>query len=484
MADSRRASERLLHHAQRKAAIQGRIIFFLLSLIVAFLATYFLRDTSFTIAQDYVLFILFFSICLWITEAIPPFAVGIMIVGFLVFFLGNPDIEGPEGAINVQKFVNTWSNSVIWLILGGFFIAEAISKVGLDTQMFRFAVRSFGSKPKRLLLGLMLATAVGSMIMSNTATTAMMIAAVAPLVATLEEDAPFLKALFLGIPAAAALGGMGTIIGSPPNAIAVEAINSIPSLDVNFGFLDWMIYGVPIALVLTLIVWFGLTKKYVPKVSALNINVLDLGNNSDEEDKSRREIKLRKNIVLAVVGLTILLWMTEKWHGIPAAAVSGIPIIIFTMVSIITGDDVRKLPWDTLMLVAGGLSLGLAIQEAGLASYFVGKLENVSLPLLVLIGLFSITTVALSNVMSNTATATILIPAASLLAVKDPLLLPVIIGLSASCALLFPVSTPPNAVVFASGKIKQSDFQTSGLLAGLAGPVVIILWVLLLAALF
>ena len=192
MSDSRRASSRLLKRMERVVDSQQRIIYFLLSILLALWITHGLKADNFTPAQTYVLFLLFFSIGLWISEAIPPFAVGIMIVGFLVFFLGNPEVNHPDSAdyIRVEKFVQTWSNSVIWLMLGGFFLAEGMKKTGLDLEVFKWSVSKFGDKPSSILLGIMLATAVASMVMSNTATTAMMIASVMPLLRTMDDDSP------------------------------------------------------------------------------------------------------------------------------------------------------------------------------------------------------------------------------------------------------------------------------------------------------
>jgi sodium-dependent dicarboxylate transporter 2/3/5 len=149
------------------------------------------------------------------------------------------------------------------------------------------------------------------------------------------------------------------------------------------------------------------------------------------------------------------------------------------MFRIVSGDDVRKLPWDTLMLVAGGLSLGLAIKETGLAEYYVNLLQDFDLNFYVLIIVFSLLTIVLSNFMSNTATATILIPIAIILVSNNTDVLPLVIGFSASAALFLPISTPPNAIAFSTGKISQKDFRFGGIVAGLAGPVVIILLVLL-----
>ena len=432
-------------------------------------------DATLDKAQIYVLFLLFLSIGLWVSEAVPPFTVGLLIFGFLVFGLGNVYSEiDPENASKmVQKYVQTWSNSVIWLMLGGFFMAEAMQKVGLDKTLFKLAISKFGTKPRYVLLGIMLVTAVFSMIMSNTATTAMMIAAVIPFVNTLEKDAPFGKAMLIGIPAAASLGGMGTIIGSPPNAIAVDALNNH---GFDIGFLEWMMYGFPIAIVLVFVFWIALIKKYVPKVATIDLTFLD----EMETNSNNKIFIMKKRLVLGVLLLTLILWLTGKIHGIPASAVSLLPIILLTMFRILSGDDVRKLPWDTLMLVAGGLSLGLAIKETGLAQYYVSLLQDYDLNFYALIVVFSALTIVFSNFMSNTATATILIPIAIILVSQNAEILPLVIGFSASCALFLPISTPPNAIAFSTGKIIQKDFRYGGIVAGLTGPIIIIGIVLLL----
>jgi sodium-dependent dicarboxylate transporter 2/3/5 len=462
---------------ERVVETQQRIIYFLLSILIALGLTWIAGDASFNAPQKYVLFLLFFSINLWISEAIPPFAVGIMIVGFLVFTLGNPEIN-PHNE-NVRQYVNTWSNSVIWLLLGGFFLAEAMKKTGLDRDVFRLAVLRFSSRPRSILLRIMLATAVASMVMSNTATTAMMIASVMPLLAGLDRDSPFTKSLLIGIPAAAAIGGMGTIIGSPPNAIAVDTINRIDELPFKVGFLEWMAFGVPVALFLVFIMWTVLIRRFVPKVDRLDLSAIQAEEAPDPVEA--RETRLKKRIVLIVLGLTILLWLTERLHHLPASAVSGIPIIVLTMVSIVSGDDVRRLPWDTLMLVAGGLSLGLAIEQTGLAEYYVTKLAEIPMNFWLLTAVFALATVVFSNIMSNTATATILIPMAVLWSGPHPLILPVVIGLCASCALFLPVSTPPNAIAYSTGRIEQKDFRLGGSVIGLLGPVSIIVWIAVLS---
>ena len=472
---------RYLKKFQHLVDIQQRIIYFLLSIIFAFVLTYWINSPDLDQAQIYVLFLLFLSIGLWVTEAVPPFAVGLLIFGFLVFALGGYYAEiDPENASKyVAKYVQTWSNSVIWLMLGGFVMAEAMQKVGLDKTLFKMTISKFGSKPRNVLLGIMLVTAVFSMIMSNTATTAMMIAAVIPFINTLAKDAPLSKALLIGIPAAASLGGMGTIIGSPPNAIAVDALSNH---GIQFGFLEWMIIGFPVAVILVLLFWVFLINKFVPKVATIDLGFLnDL---DDETPNNSRIFNIKRKIVSAVLLLTLSLWLTGNLHGIPASAVSLLPIMLLTLLGIVSGDDVRKLPWDTLMLVAGGLSLGLAIQETGLAEYYVKMLSHYDLNLYALMIVFSLLTVILSNFMSNTATTTILIPIAIILVSSNKVILPLVIGLSASAALFLPISTPPNAIAFSTGKLDQKDFRAGGLVAGIIGPIVIITMVMLINAIY
>jgi sodium-dependent dicarboxylate transporter 2/3/5 len=481
MADSRRASHSQLKEATKLVESQTRIIQFMGSILASLLLTWLVKDSSFAPAQTYVLFLLFFSIGLWVTEAIPPFAVGILIIGFLVFSLGQPNLQDQN--IDVTQFVNTWSDSVIWLLLGGFFLAEGMRKTGLDIEVFRWVTKRFQFTPKYMLLVLMLLTGIISMIMSNTATTAMMLAALLPLVEQIGKERPFTKAMLLGIPGAASLGGLGTIIGSPPNAIAVDMINRMPSIPQKIGFLEWMLVGTPLALVLIYIFWFILTRKF-KIANDIDFSVLRQNITNDAERGYYPGSWDRQRVMWVVIAVTILLWLTDGLHPIPMAGVSGIPIIVLTMMNIIGAEDVRSLPWDTLMLVAGGLSLGIAIEETGLMDYFLSRLENATLPSEVLIITFAAITVFASNVMSNTAASAILISAAALWDGINPLVLPLIIALSAGCALYLPVSTPPNAIAYSTGLVEPKAFRIGGITIGIIGPILITLWVLFVVKLF
>ena len=456
------ATWRGLSPESRKKSKQA-IAAFIISVILAVLVA----GEGFSYAQYCTLFLLFFAIQLWITEAAPPFAVGIFIVGFLVYALGNAD------GIDVGKYVKTWSDGIIILFLGGFFLAEGMQKTRLDYKLLQKLLPYFGQQARYILLGLMLTTACISMLMSNTATTAMMIATAAPLYTNSKSN--FARALLLGIPAAASIGGMGTVIGSPPNAITVGAL---AQRGINIGFIDWMIVGMPLAIILTLVFWRILVSAYKIGKDPLDTSFLIA-----PQDGTPAVNPLQEQIMMAILALTLFFWMVGKpLFGIPTAAVSGIPIAGLTLTGILTGKDVRALPWDTLMLVAGGLALGLAIEEQHLAEYYVEKLKHVQIDYHTLIILFALITVTLSNFMSNTAATAILIPVAlsvtALIGDHNPAILPLIIGFSASCALFLPVSTPPNAIAYSTGLLKQSEFRLGGISVGLLGPALIIFWVL------
>ena len=237
---------------------------FLASLVAALALTWLVTEPAFSQAQVSVLFLLFFSVGLWLTEAVPPFAVGFFILAYLAYALGSDLFtDSPQ---EVKIYLNTFSSPVIWLMMGGFLLASAMTKTKLDVDLIRITMRVCGSDPKRILFGLMMVTMVFSMLISNTATTAMVIAAMMPILVKLGSESKTAKALVLGIPIAATTGGMGTILGSPPNAIAVGVLAEAGS---PVDFLAWMVYGLPLALFLTLLSWRVLVRRYMRDAAPL-----------------------------------------------------------------------------------------------------------------------------------------------------------------------------------------------------------------------
>jgi sodium-dependent dicarboxylate transporter 2/3/5 len=467
--DSRRAAFRILQPG-RTHALRRLVSFVLVAALVLYVWNF--LTGSFPPEQRAVLFLFLLAVGLWITEAVPAFAVGLLIMGYLVFALGTTLIHSEPW--DVSPYLNTWSSPVIWLMLGGFFMAEGLSRTGLDRRLFARAIRPAGSKPARVLLFIMLTSAVASMFISNTSTTVLMIGAVLPLVRQAGRNEPFATALMVAIPLSASVGGMGTIIGSAPNAIAA-GVAAGSGREINF--VEWMLLGVPVALGLVVAAWLFLLRRYP---AAMDEFTLDLDTLSEPELPGRRE-----RITVSMLSLTTVgLWMTTPWHGIHVAAISLIPIVGLTMTQVLGAADVRGLPWDTLMLVAGGLSLGAAVVDTGLADRLASWLEFLTvldLDVLVFAAL-ALVTVILSNFMSNTATVSLVLPVAVALVPGRELEMCLILGLSASCALLLPVSTPPNAVAYSTGEIQTRDLRPGGILIGLLGPAVIVAWVLLFAS--
>lgn len=435
---------------------------------MALFMTSLFRPLGYGVDVNYVFFLTILAIGLWVTEAIPPFAVAIFTIAGLLLGFGTDFIK-TEIETPVEMYLGTWTSNVIWLLLGGFFLAEGMSMVALDKALFRFTLQRFGSKPDRLLLGLMLTTALGSMVMSNTATTAMMVSSVLPLARLMGKDSPFTKALLVGIPAAATLGGMGTIIGSTPNAIAVGALQE---KGVNVTFVEWMIFGVPVAIISIYFFWYFLKRNLQLEALGVDLNEF-LGSNSSSKGRFER------GAVIFTLVLTVGTWLTEPLHGIPIAATSAIPIVLLTIFQVIKAEDVRRLPWDTLMLVAGGLALGIAMVEVGLTDIVMEGIYSLSIPTIGLAIIFAIIGVLISNIMSNTAASSILVPLALSLPGIWGFSVPLIVALSCSCALLLPVSTPSNAIAFSTGMVEQKSFRPGGLIMMVVGPILAFFTVLI-----
>ena len=443
------------------------ILSFLGSAVVALLLTFLIKEPQFTDSQLYVLFLMFFAIGLWITEAIPPFAVSLFIIAYLVFTLGNAHLNSAPQKID--KYVNTFSSSIIWLLLGGFVMAAAMTKTKLDQQLLRATLKLSGTNPRNIIIAVMFVTMTVSMLMSNTATTAMVVAAIMPLVASLGKTG-ITKALLLGVSIAATVGGMGTIIGTPPNAIAAGLLENSGS---KINFLSWMLYGVPVAITLTAISCFVLLKVFVKKAAPVSFEFLN-----KQSSEATKEPTVQRRIVLVVIIVTILFWVTSSVHGITVASISAIPIVVLTLTGVITGDDIRTLPWNILLLVAGGLSLGEALQSTGLMEHYANQLRTLNVTTTAFIFILSYATMIFSNIMSNSATATVLIPLSMAIVTGFESQAAIAIGLATSTALFLPVSTPANAIVYSTGMLEQKDFRIGGILIALLGPLLAVLWAL------
>ena len=466
MLDTRRQASRLLGALQISST--RRLIKLILAAFVAALIAFVPAYNGLEAPAMWTLFILIFAAGLWMTEAIPAFSVAILIIGLEILILGRPGGVYATGPKDWQMFVAPWSSPIMWLFMGGFVLGQAAQTTGLDRMMARFVLKWFGSKPSNVLLGAMGLTFVFSMFMSNTATTAMMMSVMAPVIAGIDKKDPFVKALLLGVPFAANVGGMGTIIGSPPNAIAAGLLNEIHPI----SFVDWMMLGLPPAILLFFIAWIYLRIAHPSNSETLDLRGLEW------ETRTGSLLPMWKRIlVFPVFMVTVLLWMTGSLHGMPTAVVSFIPITVFAVTGILNVDQVRRLQWDVLILMAGGLSLGIAIQVSGLATWVLSLLPIDSMGLLAIAFVLAYVTTLLSNFMSNTAATNILAPLGVAVAVGFEPIVVIPLALGASAAMCLPISTPPNAIAFATGDMKSTDFLRGGLLMGLIGPGLAALWV-------
>lgn len=392
---------------------------------------------------------------LWVTEAIPPFATAIMVIVLSIYILGKPG--GPLGLepSGYKLFLEPIASPVLVLFFGGFVLAVAATKHGFDTRLARAFVKPFGTRPTMVLLGIILTTGLFSMFMSNTATTAMMIAILAPLFKHFEGRDPFKKAMVLAIPFAANIGGVGTIIGTPPNAVAASVLSG---LGYKISFIKWMLFGVPLAAAMLFVLWILLVRIFKPRSEEFEILFPD-------------PLELTWDLVIVVItfSVTVLMWLTEPLHGIPSAVVALIPVMIFTMFGIIDRRDLKKIDWDVLILIAGGLTLGVAMKSSGLSDILVQQLSLFAVPpmgLMVIIVVFSI---ALSNFMSNTSAANVIIPIVTSLGSINPMLAAIGVAFATSLAMSLPISTPPNALAFATNEVETSDLAKYGTLISVLG---------------
>jgi len=478
--ESRREIAKLLNKFE--FSINKTIFLFIFSLITSLMVAFIPHYEGMSSAANWTLFILLFSALLWMTEAIPAFAVSLLLISLEILILGQVDGVYATTQNDWKLFISPWASSLIFLFIGGFILALAASKTKLDIWIAKRVLGISGSDPKNILTGLMAVTFVFSMFISNTATTSMMLTILVPIIYKLKKDNPFNKTLLLGVAAAANIGGMGTIIGTPPNAIAIGALGeNAPS------FLGWMFYAVPPAIILIVFIRYVLLKLYPSNESTIKIDFIESINSDDETTAEKNKTtdipSWHKLTVIVVFITTLLLWLSSSVHHLPTAVVAFLPIVVFTMTGIVDAEDIRTLPWEILLLITGGLSLGLAVSNTGLASWVATAIPTDTLDIFGVVIIFSFLVVLVSNFMSNTAATNILIPIIIAIITgftNDNQMLTntvIIVALSASNAMLLSVSTPPNAIVYSTGMIKSKNFLTIGVIIGLIGPIVIMSWI-------
>ncbi|SDL64560.1 solute carrier family 13 (sodium-dependent dicarboxylate transporter), member 2/3/5 [Maridesulfovibrio ferrireducens] len=434
----------------------------------------------------------------WITEALPIPATSLLPI-ILFPLLGIM----PSSAATLP-----YANHLIYLFMAGFFLAVTMEKWNLHRRVAIYTIRLVGLSPGRMVLGFMLATAFLSMWVSNTATTMMMVPiGLAVIKQSLGFDSADLKAcpstgpeynfgkcLMLGIAYSASIGGVGTIIGSPPNTVMVGMVEKMFGVQIGFG--QWMLFGVPFASIMLFITWVLLVWVIFP------VKGLQLGGGSnllDEEIEKLGPMKREEKYIVAV-GLTMaIFWMsrgflkradfmTELWPNFSyvhdaTIGILGSLLLFLIPTNLKKGEFLLdwktavKIPWDVIILFGGGLAIANGFAKTGLAAHIAGQLvllEGVNIVVFVaaVVGL----TILLTETTSNTATATLLIPIMASAAIAmgvHPFATIVSACVAASCAFILPVATPPNAVVYSSGCISLGQMARAGLLLDLTGAVLI-----------
>lgn len=408
------------------------------------------------------------AVVLWITEAIPLAATSVFVIIAQILLISDEAIVGLPGDFTppgYESIFATLAHPVLMLFLGGFVLASAATKYGLDRNLAGVMLRPFGSSPRAIIAGLMAITALLSMFVSNTATTAAMMAVVLPVAARLDEADRLRIALVLSVPVAANIGGIGTPVGSPPNAIV---LGRLAEQGEAIDFLQWMLMAVPVAVVVLVVAWVFLVRMYRSSTTSVELHI------GGEFDRSRLAI-----ILYVTFGLTVVGWMTEPFHGVPSAIVGFVPVVVLLSTRVFSVDDLRRLNWHILWLVGGGIALGNGVADTDLDSWFIDRLDWGSMSTVVFAFALALLALVLSTIISNSATANLIAPIGIGIAVSgvvdiDPLLAGLIIAMACSMAMALPVSTPPNAVAYASGQIETKDLALVGVAVGAVGMLLVV----------
>lgn len=433
----------------------------------------------------------------WISECLPLAVTALLPIAVFPLL----------GVVTTKEAASHFANEVVYLYLGGFLLAAALEHWNAHHRIALNVIGVVGTSSRRLVLGVMLATAFVSMWISNTATAAMMYPialAIGALYGTSDAARSQRVALLLGVAFAASIGGMGTLLGTPPNLILAGATREL--IGVNLTFFDFLKVGLPITLILLPVCWALL-------VFVFHRERIELGAAGLEVLESRRAALGRigpgERNVLLVFAIMALAWFFREPKVIGSLSIIGLTSFVPSLTDagiaviggialflipgrtltgssrpLLTWREAREIPWDVLLLFGGGLSLAAAMESSGLATtigVWMSGLKGLPLPL-VLLGI-SAATVVVSELASNAATASMGMPiAVSLAAALDqpPLMLMVLVGLSASVGFALPMATPPNAIVFGSGEVTVRDMARAGLTLDLVSILVVVGAVLLL----
>ena len=425
----------------------------------------------------------------WLMETVPMAVTALLPILLFPLF----------GISTIEQACAPFGDKFIFLFLGGFLLALALEKSGLHKRFSLSLLKITGNSASKIILGFMLSAWFISMWISNTATTLMMFP-IALAVSNLFDKSVekhnktirhFRVSLFLGIAYASSIGGMATIIGSPPNAAAVGILNKTFGREISFT--DWMIYGLPFSLILLFLAYWAMTKLIFP----LKNEKFDKGRDFILEELNKMgNWKPNEKRILGVFAVAIALWLSEGvirsiYPSYPISDVwiamaAGIALFLLPgeeSKPILNWEDTRNLPWGILLMFGGGLSLAMAFKESGTLKLLTDSLavlnyldDQLYLVLLTGIGLL------LTAFMSNLAMVTLFVPVVASLALNkgiDPMYFAIPVTLSASCDFMFPMSTPPNAIAFSSGHIRSKEMLKAGIVLNLISFLLLVIFILI-----
>ena len=427
-----------------------------------------------TVIQQRIIAIFAFATLMWIFEVVPSWATSVGIIGLMLLTTSTSGIkpmmyEAAGEPLPYKDIMATFADPVIMLFIGGFILAIAATKTGLDAQLAKVLLKPFGSKSVNVLLGFILITGVFSMFVSNTATAAMMLTFLTPVFKQLPPEGKGRIALTLSIPVAANLGGMATPIGTPPNAIALKYLNDPAGLNLNLGFGEWVLFMLPLVLVLLFIGWILLRTIFPFSQKTINLEI---------EGGMKKGFQTWVVIVTFIV--TVLLWMTDKLTGINSYTVALIPFVVFALTGVINKYDLEEINWSVIWMVAGGFALGYGLNASGLAANAVESIPFGTWSPIVILLVSGLICYLLSNFISNSATAALLMPILAvvcsgmgdkLAAIGGTPTVLIGIAIAASSAMVLPISTPPNALAFSTNLVKQNDMVKIGIIMGIISMV-------------
>ena len=466
------------HKRERKFPLNAIKLLFIVAItaVIALLPTESFGIEGLNVVHQRIISLFVFAALMWLTETMPSWVTSMVVVTVMLFTVSTSAFNflRPEGAALVpfKSIFACFSNPTIMLFIGGFVLAIGLTKVKLDVALARVLLKPFGTRSEIVLLGFILVTAIFSAFVSNTATAAMMLAFLTPVLRSLPADGKGRIALALAIPVGANLGGMITPIGTPPNMIALDYLSS---QGMGISFVDWTIKMAPFVIVLLVLSWLLLRILFPFKQKSIKIEI---------EGDINWNFKTWSVVVAFAV--TIFMWMfgTDMW-GIDTNVVAMIPIAIFCATGILTRRDLEEINWSVLWMVAGGFALGVALNYTdgttpALSSLIVKSVPFGNFSPIVVMILAGLICFGFSNFISHSAATSLLVPVLGVVAsglgtaldsVGGPQAMLVGIAIASSVSMILPISTPPNAIAHSTGFIEQKDMMKVGIIVGIMGLV-------------